>query len=119
VYTLAYTCGMTAEPLHVVPLSVREMREQMSQVLQRFRNGELDPVFVGSRRHAEAVLVPAEVYDELVAARAKGSADAVASLRAEGLASSAEADAISGRWASGQISTAEMRRQIRALHGLA
>jgi len=110
---------MSAEPLHVVPLTVREMREQLSQVLQRFREGDLDPVFVGSHRHAEAVVVPAEVYDELIAARTKASADAVASLRAEGLQSSPEAEGISARWAAGQISTAEMRRQIRTLHGLA
>ena len=110
---------MSSEPLHIVPLTVREMREQLSQVLQRFRDGDLDPVFVGSRRHAEAVVVPAEVYDELIAARTKASANAVASLRAEGLQSSPEADAISARWAAGQISTAEMRQQIRALHGVA
>lgn len=63
-------------------------------------------------------MVPVEVYDELVAERASASANAVGSLRAEGLEPSAEASAISARWVAGEITTAEMRRQIRALHGL-
>jgi antitoxin (DNA-binding transcriptional repressor) of toxin-antitoxin stability system len=98
-------------------LSVREAREQLSHLLDRFRNGDRTPVGVGAHRRTEAVVVPVEVYDELVADRSAAAAEAAASLRAEGLTTSPEADAITHRWARGEISTAAMRAMIRDLHG--
>jgi len=41
-------------------LSVREAREQLPTVLERFRNGDRTPVGVGSHRRTEAVMVPAD-----------------------------------------------------------
>jgi PHD/YefM family antitoxin component YafN of YafNO toxin-antitoxin module len=118
VYTFVYRLSMRVDPL-----TIRETREQLSQVLQRFRHGDREPVFVGSRRHTEAVVLPVQVYDELLAAheravRAQAVANATGSLRAEGLQASQAAESISARWAAGDISTAEMRGQIRALHGV-
>jgi hypothetical protein len=52
-------------------LSVREAREQLPRVLERFRNGDRTPVGVGSHRKTEAVMVPVEVFDELTAERAR------------------------------------------------
>ncbi|MEV4108499.1 antitoxin VbhA family protein [Nonomuraea sp. NPDC049695] len=99
-------------------LSVREAREQLPRVLERFRKGDRTPVGVGSHRKTEAVMVPVEVFDELTAERAKSLTEAAASVRAEGLTVGAEAEAITERWARGEISTAHMRELVRRLHGL-
>ncbi len=99
-------------------LSVREAREQLPRLLDRFRNGDRTPVGVGSHRRTEAVVVPVEVYDELTSERIRAAASTAGSLRAEGLAISPEAEAITVRWTQGEISTAEMRALIRRLHGI-
>jgi antitoxin (DNA-binding transcriptional repressor) of toxin-antitoxin stability system len=99
-------------------LSVREAREQLPRLLARFRSGDRAVVGVGSHRKTEAVVVPVEVYDELVSARTRALTDAAASLRAEGLNPSESAGAITEMWARGEISTQQMRSQIRALHGI-
>lgn len=99
-------------------LSVREARELLPTVLDRFRNGDRTPVGVGSHRKTEAVMVPVEVYDELIAERWRVVDDAVGSLRAEGLTTDSEASAITERWARGEITTAQMRQMIRRLHGV-
>ncbi|MFI7632937.1 antitoxin VbhA family protein [Nonomuraea sp. NPDC049400] len=99
-------------------LSVREAREQLPRVLERFRKGDRTPVGVGSHRKTEAVMVPVEVFDELTAERAKSLTEAMASVRAEGFTAGAEAEAITERWARGEISTAQMRELVRRLHGL-
>ncbi|WP_188827572.1 type II toxin-antitoxin system Phd/YefM family antitoxin [Nocardia camponoti] len=100
-------------------LSVREARAQLSEALARFRRGDRRPVRVGSHRKTEAVLVPIGVFEELTAERARSLADADASLRAEGQTGSAPADAIMQSWSRGELSTAQMRDQIRALHNVA
>lgn len=110
-YTIGYTFSMLIETL-----SVREAREQLPSVLERFRNGDRTPVGVGSHRKTEAVMVPVEVFDELTAERARSLVDAAASVRAEGLTMSVEAEAITERWARGEISTAQMRELVRRLH---
>lgn len=98
-------------------LSVREAREQLPSVLERFRSGDRTPVGVGAHRRTEAVMVPVEVFDELTAERARALTQAAASVRAEGLDVSPEAEAITERWMRGEISTTEMRGSIRRLHG--
>jgi PHD/YefM family antitoxin component YafN of YafNO toxin-antitoxin module len=97
-------------------LSVREAREQLPTVLERFRNGDRTPVGVGSHRRTEAVMVPVEVFEELTAERAHAVMGAAASLRAEGLVAEAEVTAITDRWARGEISTAQMRELVRRLY---
>lgn len=113
VYTIGYTYHMLIETL-----SVREAREQLPTVLERFRNGDRTPVGVGSHRRTEAVMVPAEVFDELTAERARAVIEAAASLRAEGLVADADVTAITDRWARGEISTAQMRELVRHLYGV-
>lgn len=98
-------------------LSVREAREQLPSLLDRFRNGDRTPVGVGSHRKTEAVMVPVEVFDELTAERARSLTQAAASVRAEGLAVSADVEAITERWIRGEISTVQMRELVRRLYG--
>ena len=99
-------------------LSVREAREQLPSVLERFRNGDRRPVGVGSHRKTEAVMVPVEVFDELTSERVRSLSQAAASVRAEGLSVSADVEAITERWARGEISTTQMRELVRRLHGV-
>ncbi len=99
-------------------LSVREAREQLPAVLDRFRNGDRTPVGVGSHRKTEAVMLPVEVYDEFVAQRSAAVADAVGSTRAEGLEPSGQVASIMERWARGEFSEARMLELVRELHGL-
>jgi PHD/YefM family antitoxin component YafN of YafNO toxin-antitoxin module len=112
VYTIGYTFFMLIETL-----SVREAREQLPSVLERFRSGDRTPVGVGSHRKTEAVMVPVEVFDELTAERSRALAQAAASVRAEGLAVGADVETIMQRWTRGEVSTAEMRKLIRDLYG--
>ncbi|MFL6074358.1 MAG: hypothetical protein ACJ73S_13270 [Mycobacteriales bacterium] len=99
-------------------LSVREAREQLPSVLERFRRGDRTPVGVGSHRKTEAVMVPVEMFDELTAERARSLTQAAASLRAEGLTTEADVEAITERWVRGEFSTAQMRELVRRLYGL-
>lgn len=97
-------------------LSVREAREQLPTVLERFRKGDRTPVGVGSHRKTEAIMVSVEVFDELTAERNQSVAQAAASVRAEGLTISSDAEAIMERWARGELSTTEMRELVRQLY---
>ena len=99
-------------------MSVREARERLPSVLERFRNGDRTPVGVGSHRRTEAVMVPVEVFDELTAERARALVEATASVRAEGLVPNASAEAIVEQWARGEISTSQMRTMVRRLYGV-
>ncbi|WP_433490748.1 antitoxin VbhA family protein [Nocardia grenadensis] len=72
---------------------------------------------MGSRRKTEAVMISVEVFEELTAERTRATAEARASVRAEGLAPSPEADDITARWSRGEISTEQMRQIVRELHG--
>ena len=99
-------------------LSVREAREQLPGVLERFRNGDRTPVGVSSHRKTEAVMIPVEVYDELTAERAMSLARAAASLRAEGLVAEAGVEAVVERWTRGEIGTWQMRDLVRQLYGV-
>jgi hypothetical protein len=49
-------------------MPVGEAREALSKVLATFRREGRDarPVFFGSRRQAEAVIIPVELFEELV-----------------------------------------------------
>jgi hypothetical protein len=101
-------------------MSVREAREQLPSVLDRFRHGDRRPMGVGAHRKTEAVLVPVEVFDQLMAERERhhAAADAAASVRAEGLEPSAEVEAITRRWARGEVDTRQMRSEVRRLYGV-
>ena len=55
-------------PLPVKVLSITETRAQLPDLLARFREAgpAAEPVVLGLRRHAEAVLVPYERYRTMV-----------------------------------------------------
>ena len=109
VYTFGYAGGMLIETL-----SVRETREQLPSVLERFRQGDRTPVGVGSHRKTEAVMIPVAVFEGLTAERTTSAAQAAASVRAEGLTIAADVEAITERWARGELSTQQMRDLVRA-----
>ncbi|HZM81303.1 MAG TPA: antitoxin VbhA family protein [Candidatus Limnocylindrales bacterium] len=97
-------------------LTVRQTLEQLSTLLERFRKGNAGPVAIGSRRHREAVIVPAALWDSLVGERRRSTGLTDASLRLEGLARSDAARRISDRYVDGEIDVDEMVRQTIALH---
>jgi PHD/YefM family antitoxin component YafN of YafNO toxin-antitoxin module len=101
--------------VRIETLSVREAREQLPTVLARFRAGDRTPVGVGSHRKMEAIIIPVEVFDNLIEVRTQALDEARASVRLEGLSTPSEAEAIMKRWADGEISTAQMRRLVRRL----
>lgn len=99
-------------------LSVREARERLPNLLARFRRGEGTTVGVGAHRKTEAVLIPVEVFEEFAAERALSRRQAAASVRAEGLTVDADVEAITERWARGEITTVQMRDLVRRLYGV-
>jgi Antitoxin VbhA len=99
-------------------LSVREARTQLPSILEGFRGGDRRPVFLGSHRKTEAVMVPVEVYEELVARRRKAIDRGNASLRAEGLEPPANIEVIVDEWVHGRITSTEMEEHIADLYGL-
>jgi PHD/YefM family antitoxin component YafN of YafNO toxin-antitoxin module len=104
--------------MRIEVLSVREAREQLPSLLERFRNGDRTPVFLGSHRKTEAVMIPADIYAELTAQRRNAADQAVASVRAEGLAPSAAVDIIIDNWVHGRISADEMEHQVHEMYGI-
>lgn len=68
-------------------LSFREFRTALAATLKRVQGPDADPVFVGAHRKPEAVVMSVSRYQELVeaAARRADVAEALASVRAEGL----------------------------------
>lgn len=49
----------------VLPTS--EVRAELSQITRRFDEGDPDPIFFGSHRRPQAVLVPIATWDKLLA----------------------------------------------------
>jgi PHD/YefM family antitoxin component YafN of YafNO toxin-antitoxin module len=97
-------------------LSVREARELLPSLLDRFRNGDRQPVFLGSHRRTEAVMLPVEVYDELMAQRRNAANQSLASLRLEGYTPNPAVEMIVERWVRGEITDGELERQVQALY---
>jgi hypothetical protein len=97
-------------------LSVREAREQLPSVLDRFRQGDRNPVFLGSHRKTEAVIMSIDVYEELIARRREAVEDATASVRAEGGEPSGSAKVIIDEWVHGHISADQMEERIVDLY---
>ncbi|MHB1525022.1 MAG: antitoxin VbhA family protein [Candidatus Dormibacteria bacterium] len=105
----------------VTVVSVAELRQQISKILSRFgKEGvDADPVVIGSQRRPEAVLVSYAQYramaDDLLElirarawiARARADAEALASVRAEGLEPDAFGHSVARRVVEGEISDDE------------
>jgi prevent-host-death family protein len=75
-------------------LSVRELRAGLAGVLKQVQQPGAEPVFVGPHRKAEAVVMSVSQYEQLqqqaAAVRREAVAEALASVRAEGLEPSPE-----------------------------
>lgn len=97
-------------------LGVAEARKQLPELLADIRRGSSEPVFLGSHRRVEGVLLSADVYDELRGSRQRAVDDAVGSLRAEGLRPSSVASDLAQRYAEGQITAAQMEAMLLAYH---
>lgn len=110
VYTLAYTMIM------VVPevLSVREFRAGLAATIARVAKGV--PAFVGAHRKPEVVVMSVEQYEALVrsARQREAVAEALASVRAEGLEPSLDALELLEKIAAGQLDEDEGIDVLRA-----
>lgn len=60
-YDFLYTMAM-ATPV----VTTSEVRAALSQITKRFDEGETEPVFFGSHRRAQAVLVPIAIWEKLL-----------------------------------------------------
>lgn len=61
-YKFRYTEGMAQD---VVPTS--EVRAALGKITKRFDEGDTEPVFFGSHRRTQAVLVPIATWEKLLA----------------------------------------------------
>lgn len=97
-------------------LSFREFRTALSATLKRVQEPDAEPVFVGAHRKPEAVVMSVSRYQELVGAaeRRADVAEALASVRAEGLEPGPEGLALLDGVAEGRLSTAEARDRVLA-----
>jgi PHD/YefM family antitoxin component YafN of YafNO toxin-antitoxin module len=100
----------------VVPevLSVREFRAGLAATIARVSAGA--PAFVGAHRKPEVVLMSVEQYEALVrsAERREAVAEALASVRAEGLEPSLDALEMLEKIASGELEEEEGIERLRA-----
>jgi len=109
VYTVGYTVGMGVPEV----LSIRELRGQLAAVVDGVRSG--GPVFAGSHRKPEVVVMSVSQYEELT-----GQAQDVervvrslaASMEMEGMALSATELGEVRLLAAGRIDFAEYRRRV-------
>lgn len=95
-------------------LSFREFRAGLAATLRRVQEPDAEPVFVGAHRKPEAVVMSVSHYQHLRdrAERREAVAEALASVRAEGLEPSDLGHRLLADVAAGRITTDEMRRQL-------
>lgn len=86
-------------------LSFREFRAGLAATLKRVQVPDSGPVFVGAHRKPEAVVMSVSQYETLVEAaqRREAVAEALASVRAEGLEPSPEGLALFEAVAAGEM----------------
>ncbi len=94
-----------------VVLSFREFRAGLAATLKRVQEPDSGPVFVGAHRKPEAVVMSVSHYRSLLAAaeRREAVAEALASVRAEGLEPSPQGLEMLEAIAEGRMSTDEAR----------
>lgn len=97
-------------------LTFREFRATLAATLRRVQEPASGPVFVGAHRKPEAVVLSVTRYQELMAAaeRRVAVAEALASVRAEGLEPSPEGLALLEAVADGRLSTEQARDRVLA-----
>lgn len=100
-------------------LSFREFRTALAATLRRVQEPDAEPVFVGSHRKPEAVVMSVSRYQQLVegAARRADVDEALASVRAEGLEPSQDGLSLLEGVAAGHLSTAQARERVLARYG--
>jgi len=96
-------------------LSFREFRTELAATLKRVQQDDT-PVFVGAHRRPEAVLLSVSHYQSLMeaATRREAVAEALASVRAEGLEPSPEGLDMLEAIAAGRMSTEQARERTLA-----
>ncbi len=99
-------------------LSFREFRAGLAATLKRVRDPGGDPVFVGAHRKPEAVVMSVSQYQQLVEAaeRRDAVAEALASVRAEGLEPTAEGLAVLEAIAADELDEDQAIEQLRHRH---
>jgi len=96
-------------------LSVSELREHLAEAMTQVRSASAEPVFVGRHRRAEAVLLSADRYAQLVAEERRAAvASAIGSVRAEGLELDEFGENIMQDVARGALTPHEAQSQILA-----
>jgi prevent-host-death family protein len=100
-YRLLYILAMRPEVM-----SVSEFRAGLAAALKRVQDSEAEPVFVGSHRKPEAVVMSVAQYERLTDAAAwrEAAEDSLGSVRAEGLEPSSEARELLDHVAAGRMS---------------
>jgi PHD/YefM family antitoxin component YafN of YafNO toxin-antitoxin module len=114
VYAFAYAGRMRVTEV----LSFREFRSGLAATLKRVSAPHAEPVFVGAHRKPEAVVMSVSQYQELTEAaeRREAVAEALASVRAEGLEPSAEGLALLEAIATGEIDEDEAIERLHQLY---
>lgn len=97
-------------------LSVREFRAGLAATVKRVQDPSGAPVFIGAHRKPEVVVMSVSHYQELTEAaeRREAVAEALASVRAEGLEPSPEDLELFTAVAAGELGTAELRERVLA-----
>ena len=95
-------------------LSFGEFRRELATTLRRVQQPGAQPVFVGTDHKPEAVVMSVARYRELVEAheRREDIAEALASVRAEGLEPSYEDLVLFEEVAAGRMTTRQARRHL-------
>lgn len=95
-------------------LSFREFRAGLAATLKRVQVPDSGPVFVGAHRKPEAVVMSVSQYESLVEAaqRREAVAEALASVRAEGLEPSPEGLALLEAIAVGELTEDQAISQL-------
>ena len=97
-------------------LSFREFRAGLAATFKRVQGPEGEPVFVGAHRRPEAVVMSVSHYRHLVEAseRRDAVAEALASVRAEGLEPSPQDLELFAAVGTGDLSSDELRARVLA-----
>jgi prevent-host-death family protein len=91
-------------------LTMRELRQGLSDVVDEVLTG--GPVFAGSHRRPEVVLMSVRSYERLTAAQERAVESATASMQMEGLPPSTVELEAARELAAGRIEFAEYRRRV-------
>ncbi|MGH3495613.1 MAG: antitoxin VbhA family protein [Sciscionella sp.] len=114
---------MSAE--FIAPIGVDEARRRLPEIASGFRNhSREEPVIVGAYRHADFVMISMDEYREVKKlrdecarlTRSMAAAEALGSIRAEGLELTEEGDADTRRFIAGDLTVDELVSRAVARH---